>query len=247
MKLEKGKTLELKDLGRIDYGVAHDLQKQFIKERLLTKGIDQLILVEHPPVITIGRSGDHGDLRISEAGLYNMGLSLFETNRGGRATYHGPGQMVAYPIIKFCEIDLHWYVQTLLKAVADVLMEYGLKPMFKDDQPGIWVAGKKITSIGIAVKKGITSHGVALNVAMDLNPFQWIIPCGHSQEVMTSMEKELGCPVDLEAVKKCFLVKFCKRFGYDIPLSEFSQWEKTIKNFVWVRESRNSLRMDTRW
>ncbi|MBU0464302.1 MAG: lipoyl synthase [Proteobacteria bacterium] len=223
MKAEK--SLEVQDWGCIEYGAAYDRQKQFVEERLTPKSTDRLILVEHPPVVTIGRSGDSGDLCISKALLRNLGMALFESDRGGKATFHGPGQMVAYPIIKLCDLDLHWYVQTLLTSVADVLLEYGLKPVFKEGQPGIWVAGKKIASIGIAVKERITSHGVALNVKNDLTAFQWIIPCGHPGEVMTSMEKELGYPVDLKAVKDSFVLNFRKRFGYNIhPISSHPDW-----------------------
>jgi lipoate-protein ligase B len=215
MKSGKEKPLEVQDWGDLDYISACDRQKRFVEERLTTSGSDRLILVEHPPVVTIGQSGGSGDLRISETLLRNQGVSLFESDRGGKTTFHGPGQMVAYPIIKLYNMDFHWYVQTLLYTVADVLTEYDLTPVFKDDQPGIWVAGNKIASIGIAVKKRITSHGVALNVNTNLSMFQWIVPCGHPDEIMTSMEKELGNPVDLTAVKKCFVLNFCKRFGYE--------------------------------
>ncbi len=223
MKSEK--SLEVQDWGQIEYGAACDLQKQCVEERLTPKSNDRLILVEHPPVVTIGRSGDFSDLCISKVLLRNLGMALFESDRGGKATFHGPGQMVAYPIIKLYDLDLHWYVQTLLTAVADVLTEYGLNPIFKEGQPGIWVAGKKIASIGIAVKQRITSHGVALNVNNDLSAFQWIIPCGHPGEVMTSMEKELGYPVNLEVIKKKFVLNFHKCFGYHInPISPHPDW-----------------------
>lgn len=215
MNLVKKKQIEVQDWGCLDYAAAYARQKHFIEERRTANSSDRLILVEHPSVVTIGSSGDSSDLCISKTLLHSQGISLFETDRGGRATFHGPGQMIAYPIIKLYTMDLHWYVETFLKAVADLLTEYGLKPMFKKGQPGIWVAGRKIASIGVAVKKMITSHGVGLNVNTDLDAFQWIIPCGHPGEVMTSMEKELKGAVDLKTVKKRFVENFRNRFGYN--------------------------------
>ncbi|RLC20950.1 MAG: hypothetical protein DRH93_12720 [Deltaproteobacteria bacterium] len=212
----KEKQIEVQDWGCLDYATAYARQKCFIEERRIGDSHDRLILVEHPSVVTIGSSGDLSDLCISKTLLRNQGISLFETDRGGKATFHGPGQMIAYPIIKLYNMDLHWYVQTFLKAVADLLTEYGLNPIFKKGQPGIWVAGKKIASIGIAVKKMITSHGVGLNVNTDLNAFQWIVPCGHPGEIMTSMEKELGVSVDLTVVKKRFVQSFRNHFGYSL-------------------------------
>ena len=225
MSAGKKNLLEVQDWGILDYATAYARQRRFVEERRIANSNDRLIIVEHPPVVTMGSSGDLGDLRISKERLLSHGVSLFESDRGGKTTFHGPGQMVLYPIIKLYDIDLHWYVQTLLKTVGDVLTGYGLEPMFRQGQPGIWVAGKKIASIGVAVKKKITSHGVALNVNTDLNAFQWIIPCGHPDEVMTSMEKELGYSVDLKALKKCFILNFRKRFGYDIhPISPHPGW-----------------------
>jgi lipoic acid synthetase len=127
-------------------------------------------------------------------------------------------RLVAYPIIEITNRDLHWFAHTLLEAVASVLRAYGLEPAFKDGNPGIWVAGKKIASIGIAVKKWITYHGVALNVNTDLTAFDWIIPCGHPDEVMTSMQNELGRPLDPTEVKRRFVHKFCEYFGYPATL-----------------------------
>jgi lipoate-protein ligase B len=219
MNSVKEKQIEVQDWGCLDYATAYARQKHFIEERRIGDSLDRLILVEHLPVVTIGSSGGSSDLCISKAFLHNQGISLFKTDRGGKATFHGPGQMIAYPIIKLYTMDLHWYVQTFLKSVADLLSEYGLNPMFKKGQPGIWVAGKKIASIGVAVKKMITSHGVGLNVNTDLTAFQWIVPCGHPGEIMTSMEKELGVSVDLKALKKRFVRKFRNRFGYSLKNS----------------------------
>jgi lipoic acid synthetase len=206
--------MEVLDLGLLSYGQAFERQKTFVEQR--QKGIqpDRLVMLEHPPVVTIGRSGNQGDICLPEEMLRQRGVELYYIDRGGRATYHGPGQMVAYPIIKLKNQDLHWYVHTLLDTVASVLREYGLEPTAKAGNPGIWVNGKKIASVGIAVKKWVTYHGVALNVNPDLTAFDWIVPCGHPDEIMTSMEKELGQSVNMAEIKACFIKKFREHFGY---------------------------------
>lgn len=219
--------LEITDWGLLQYGQAFERQKNFIEERQKGTEPDRLVMVEHPPVVTIGRSGNPGDICLPEAVLRQRGVELYYIDRGGRATYHGPGQMVAYPVIKLENQDLHWYVYTLLDTVASVLREYGLEPAFKDGNPGIWIAGKKIASIGIAVKKWVTYHGVALNVNPDLTAFDWIVPCGHPDERMTSMQKEFGHSVNMTEVKSCFIKKFCKHFGYLInDTSKHPNWLK---------------------
>jgi lipoic acid synthetase len=223
----ESQNIEIVDWGRLPYGPAFERQKTFVEER--QKGIqpDRLVMVEHPPVVTIGRSGNQKDVCLPDEMLRQRGVELYYIDRGGRATYHGPGQMVAYPIIKIKNQDLHWYVRTLLETAASVLREYGLQPTFKKGNPGIWVDGKKIASIGIAVKKWITYHGVALNVNPDLSAFDWIVPCGHPDEIMTSMENELGQPVDLIEVKRHFIHKFCEYFGYPIsPKQKHPKWLK---------------------
>jgi lipoic acid synthetase len=208
--------IKILDWGFLKYSQAFERQKALVEERL--KGIepDRLVMVEHPSVVTIGRSGNDGDVYLPKETLRQKGVDVYDVDRGGRATYHGPGQMVAYPIIKLKNQELHGYVNTLLKTAADVLRIYGLEPTFKEGNPGIWVNGKKIASIGIAVKKWITYHGIALNVSTDLAAFSWIIPCGHQEEIITSMVNELGRPLDMHSVKDQFISKFCRRFGYDL-------------------------------
>jgi lipoate-protein ligase B len=216
MAADDKKALEVLDWGLISFKEAYARQQAYWKERSTGASPDRLVIVEHPPVVTIGRSGNEQDLCLPEAVFRQKGIELHRIDRGGKATYHGPGQLVAYPIIEILNRDLHWYVHTLLETVASVLRGYGLEPIFKEGNPGIWVAGKKIASIGIAVKKWITYHGMALNVHPDLAAFDWIIPCGHPDEVVTSMETELGQPVDLIEVKRRFIHQFCEHFGYSI-------------------------------
>jgi lipoic acid synthetase len=135
-------------------------------------------------------------------------------DRGGKATYHGPGQLVAYPIIKLAEKDLHRYLQQLLEVMAGLLRRYDLTPRFKNGHPGVWVRGAKVASVGIAVRKWVTYHGIALNVTTAGDGFRWIVPCGNREETVTSMQALLGIPVDMAEVKAAFLEEFRRSFGY---------------------------------
>ena len=152
---------------------------------------DRLVLVEHPPVVTVGRSGGvTEDLRAPLAELRGAGLDFQEVDRGGQATFHGPGQLVVYPIIKLGRKDLHAYLAGLLVTVAGLLGEYGLAPETRDGRPGLWVNSAKIASVGLAVRRWVTYHGLALNVNNDLSGFGFIVPCGSPGERITSLAEE---------------------------------------------------------
>jgi lipoic acid synthetase len=207
--------LDIMDLGLVEYSEAVSLQKGLVRERIDGNPRDRLLLVEHPPVITIGRSGDEHDLKLQEEMLVKKGVAVHVSDRGGKATFHGPGQLVAYPIVKLGNKDVHWYVEKLLEVVASLLAEYGLQPGLKDGAPGIWIQDRKIASIGVAIKKWVTSHGIALNVNTQLNGFEFIIPCGMPGQEITSMEKELGAPQDFTRVKDRFIQHFKTVFGYE--------------------------------
>ena len=207
---------QILDWGRLDYKEAFERQLALVEERINGSGPDRLVFVEHPPVVTLGRSGSQKDLCISETVLQQKGIDIYAVDRGGQATFHTPGQLVAYPIIKLVEKDLHSYLQTLLDVGAAVVRSYGLKPVFKNGRPGIWIDSGKIASVGIAVKKWVTYHGVALNVNSELDGFKWIVPCGHPRENMTSLQRRLKHPIELCEVKKRFLKEFRKSFGYTV-------------------------------
>lgn len=206
-------NLEVMDWGLLSYGEAFERQKALVQERIDEWVPDRLVMVEHRPVVTIGKSGGKKDLRLPETFLRGKGVEVYRTDRGGQATYHGPGQMVAYPILKLKNTDLHAYVQSLLQTVADVLRDYGLEPEFKSGNPGLWLEGKKIASTGIGVKRWVTYHGIALNVNTDLTVFNWIVPCGNAGEIVTSMDRELGRPLDMAKVKTRFIKAFQQLFG----------------------------------
>lgn len=206
--------LQVLDWGLLAYGEALQLQEALVSERLAELSPDRLILVEHPPVVTIGRSGSDDDLRESEDALNGKGASVFRVDRGGMATFHGPGQLVAYPIIKLTRKDLRLYLNMLLESAATVLKSYGLCPEIRSGKPGIWIGPAKIVSVGVACRRWVTYHGIALNVNVDLDWFSTITPCGDAEGTVTSMEKELGLPLVMDEVKGSFTEAFCRIFGY---------------------------------
>jgi lipoic acid synthetase len=217
--------IKIIDWGLLDYETALSRQSKLVGKRLGGQAGDCLILVEHPPVVTIGKSGSYEDLLLSEDQIRAKKVGLYFVDRGGNATCHGPGQMVAYPIMKLEQKDLQLYVRTLLDTIAAVLRSYGLEPELKKGDPGIWVRCKKIASIGIAVNQWVTCHGVALNIDNDLSLFNCIIPCGHEGEIMTSMKKEIGAPIDKLEVKRNFIREFSKRFrNEDTDIGRHPDW-----------------------
>jgi lipoic acid synthetase len=217
--------LDIIDWKALPYSEALARQKALVSERIAEKSPDRLILAEHPSVVTIGRSGNRDDLCHSEEFLRQKGIETFYVGRGGRATFHGPGQLVVYPIIKLERLDLHAYLQKLLNAAMALLREYGLKSKMKSGRPGIWVNNAKIASVGIAVKKWVTYHGLALNVNTDLDGYKYIVPCGQPGQAVTSMEEALGVLLDITKVKNCFIAQFTNSFGY--AEKKISAYKKT--------------------
>ena len=193
--------LHVRWLGRMEFTPALVLQEEAVlKKRHDSSVEDQLLLLEHEPVYTIGRTPDHsslsaaGRIRRGELGAGHLPHPLFVINRGGQATYHGPGQLMGYPIIDLrrCGQDLHKYLRWLEQLLIDLLAEYGIAASRRESLTGVWVGDRKIASIGVGVRHWITMHGFALNVCGDLSPFNHIVPCGITDVAMTSMEKETG-------------------------------------------------------
>jgi lipoic acid synthetase len=224
-------SLEILDWSLLEYGEAFLRQKALVQERIKESSPDRLVLVEHPPVVTIGRGGGSEDLHISKEALHQKGVDLYKVDRGGRATFHCPGQLVVYPIVKLNQKDLHRYLRRLQDVIAAVLRVYGLNPEFRNGRPGVWVDSAKVASIGIAVRKWVTYHGVALNVTTDSKFFNWIVPCGHRNEKITSLQKELGYAPEMAGVKQHFMRKFCKLFGYTQPSAVH---QKLSKHPAWL-------------
>jgi len=210
----KKTSLVVADWGLVDYQSAFERQSALVQARLAGEGCDTLILVEHPATVTLGRRATAADLHFSEGAYAERGIALHTINRGGLATAHEPGQLVVYPLVVLKQKDLRWFAHSFLQAVVALLEDYGVEGYLKDGEPGVWVHGCKICSFGIAVKKWISSHGIALNVNNDLDVFSTIVACGRPAEVVTSLKRELGTPVDLAVVKKRFVKYFCAGFDY---------------------------------
>ena len=182
-------------LGRLPYDEALALQRAVARARISgTLSQDMLLLVEHPPVVTLGRSSKARNLLCSPEMLAARGISLFEVERGGDVTYHGPGQLVGYPIIdlKRHKQDLHWYLRQVEAALIATISLAGLAGQRAEGKTGVWVGDRKIASIGVHARDWVTWHGFALNVTTDLRAFDVIVPCGIPDVEMTTIERELG-------------------------------------------------------
>jgi lipoyl(octanoyl) transferase len=208
-------------LGRVEFAHALVLQEEIVARKRNDASMeDQLLLLEHEPVYTIGRTPDQSSLsatgphtgrirpqakriRRGELGAAHLPHPLFAINRGGQATYHGPGQLMGYPIIDLrrCGHDLHKYLRWLEQLLIEVLAEYGIAATQREALTGVWVEDRKVASIGVGVRHWITMHGFALNVCGDLSPFNHIVPCGIDDVAMTSMEKETGAAFSLSDVE----------------------------------------------
>ena len=204
--------LHVRWLGRMEFARALALQQEIVlKKRDDCSVEDQLLLLEHEPVYTIGRTPDQwslsargkaGQIRRGELGAAHLPHPLFAINRGGQATYHGPGQLMGYPIIDLhrCGQDLHKYLRWLEQLLINLLAEYGIAASRRQSLTGVWVGDRKIASIGVGVRHWITMHGFALNVCGDLSPFNHIVPCGINNVVMTSIEKETSAALSVACV-----------------------------------------------
>ena len=178
-------------LGRLAFGDALALQEELVAKKRADRSLgDELLLLEHDPVYTIGRTPDQSSLR----GAEHLPHPVFPINRGGQATYHGPGQLIGYPIIDLrnCGQDLHRYLRWLEDLLVETLGAAGIAATTREGLTGVWVENRKIASIGVGVRHWITMHGFALNVGGDLSPFDQIVPCGISNVTMTSIERETG-------------------------------------------------------
>jgi len=201
--------LQVHWLGRTDFANALGLQEEIVaKKRADPSHPDELLLLEHEPVYTIGRTPDQsslsatGRIRRGELGAAHLPHPLFAINRGGQATYHGPGQLMGYPIIDLrgCGQDLHRYLRWLEQLLIEMLAQYEIAATRRTSLTGVWIDDRKIASIGVGVRHWITMHGFALNVCGDLSPFNQIVPCGIDNVAMTSMEKETGRTFLVETV-----------------------------------------------
>ncbi len=213
--------VQFKDLGLIDYKEAWDFQEQLFKanvdakienrkaDQIVTPTINHLIFCEHPHVYTLGKSGDESHLLLSEALLKQKGATYYKINRGGDITYHGPGQIVGYPILDldFFFTDIHKYLRFLEEMVILTLAEYGIKGERYEGYTGVWLdvdnpmKARKICAMGVRCSRWVTMHGFAFNINANLDYFNNIVPCGISDKQVTSLQKELNQEIDVEEVK----------------------------------------------
>lgn len=216
------RELTYSDLGKIDYKEAWDLQYEILKLRLTRKINDVLLLLEHPHTYTLGKTADIKNLVSDEAELNKNEISVFNIDRGGDITYHGPGQVVGYPIIDLSEWqkDTHKYLRALEEVIIKTLSNYGIIGSRNSDYTGVWIDNRKIAAIGIKVSRWITMHGFAFNVNTDLSRFNGIIPCGIKDKEVTSLKNEIGSSIEVEEVKLILLNAFREVFNYDLVEKE---------------------------
>jgi lipoyl(octanoyl) transferase len=228
-----------RDLGKMEYGLAWDYQERLLGENVRIKSewrkhegasaaapatTHYLLFVEHPPVYTLGKSGHIENILIDETQMKERGMQFFRTNRGGDITFHGPGQIVGYPVLDLEKFytDIGRYLRELEAVIILLLADYGLRGERSPGETGVWIeptaAGRerKICAIGVRCSRWITMHGFALNVNTDLTNFGHIVPCGIQDKQVTSLERELGHPVPLEEVKEKLKRHFGKVFGAEM-------------------------------
>lgn len=217
---------EVWSLGLMPYQDAWNLQDQLVRERSQTETLDRLLLVQHPHVYTLGSSGHDENLLLSDTERERRGIDIFRIDRGGDVTYHGPGQIVGYPIIQLprgehLRLDVRGYVRNIESLVIRVLADYGIPGKLIENCTGVWVdtpeGEAKVCAIGVKINvKAVTKHGFALNVNTDLSYFNGIIPCGITDKGVTSMEKLLSSPVDEAEVMQRIIAHFGEIFGYEM-------------------------------
>ena len=211
------RPLDVRRLGRVAYSDALALQRSLVEERRAGREPDLLLLVEHPDVITLGVKGDGGRSHITASPdvLADLGVGVFEAGRGGDVTYHGPGQIVAYPIIDLRpdRCDVHRYVRDIEEVMIRVCSGYGVSAERIAGLTGVWVGAGKIGAIGIRISRWITSHGLAFNVSTDLSRFDLIVPCGIADRGVTSLEREVGHKLDRSEVEDRLIAEFAAVFG----------------------------------
>ena len=209
-------VIEVKRLGLVPYEQALALQKQLVEDRKAQRIPDQLILLQHPPVITLGVKSrdDRTHVLASPDELSRQGVELFETGRGGDVTFHGPGQLVGYPIVDLNpnRRDVHRYVRDLEEVLIQVAASFGISAGRQAGLTGVWVGNEKLAAIGVRIARWVTSHGFALNVATDLGHFDLIVPCGIRDKGVTSLERQLGRPVPMAEVESATITAFAAVF-----------------------------------
>lgn len=219
---EERRPLALRELGVVPYAEGLELQAELVTRRRVGDIPDTLLLLEHPHVLTLGSSSDPAHVLVDENERARLGIELFESGRGGDVTYHGPGQLVVYPILdlKPDRKDLHGYLRDLETVLIAVAASFDVQAERNDGLTGVWTKTGKLAAIGVRVSSGwITSHGVALNVSTDLEYFATIVPCGIPDRDVTSLERETGRPVSIPEASKSLVECFVDVFSFDIVVA----------------------------
>jgi lipoyl(octanoyl) transferase len=235
------KTGLIIDLGLVEYGAAWALQRRLVAARKAGAVPDVLLLCEHPHVITLGRGGKLTNLRASDHVLRQMGVSFFETDRGGDITYHGPGQHVGYPILNLAEIrrDVTWYMRSLEETMISATAEFGIASRRVPGRTGVWVdvpaehaaEEEKLAAIGVHLSRWVTSHGFAYNVSTDLRYFDLIVPCGIADKRATSLEKLLGRGVDMKEVSPKIAAHLGELFDIDLRAASRDTLDAQLREY----------------
>ncbi len=222
------------NLGLVDYKKAWDIQEKYFKQAIdrkiairngenLPPPSNYLILCEHPNVYTIGKSGKEENLLLSSEEVKSKEASFYKINRGGDITYHGPGQLVVYPILDLDQFftDIHKYMRFLEQAVINTLLKFGIQSSRIDGMTGVWIdsalpSARKICAMGVKSSRWVTMHGIGFNINTNLDFFSHIVPCGIDDKAVTSMQKELGSEVDMQEVENTIIEEFKSLFGFQI-------------------------------
>jgi len=219
------RVCEIIDLGLCSYAKAYEFQKQLVYSKIGGTTADTLILVEHFPVLTLGRRGRREHICAAPEHLRSLGIEIVDVDRGGDVTYHGPGQLVGYPVLdlRVHRQDVHWILRSLESALIASLEQFGIAAGVEPRFTGVWAGGAKIAAIGIGISHWITFHGFALNVAPDMGHFKLIVPCGIQDKPVTSMLEVLGKAPPMVEVKEAVIRNFCLTFGLSPRKLDFAE------------------------
>jgi lipoyl(octanoyl) transferase len=208
----------LEQYGLVDYAAALEIQRERVAQRKAGTIPDTLILLEHPHVYTFGRNAREENMLVTGEFLASRGAQIFRTDRGGDVTYHGPGQLVGYPILDLTQHrrDISWYMRSIEEVSLRTARDFGVEATRSEGCTGVWVGKDKLTAMGVHLSRWVTSHGFAMNVNADLRYFEWIVPCGLKNKGVTSLEKLLGRTVPMEEVRECAVKHFTEVFHVEI-------------------------------
>ena len=225
------KRVWLLNLGIERYGAMHELQLKLVDWRQHKRVGDMLLLLEHSPVITLGRRADEAHILVSQEVLNREGIDVHRIERGGDATYHGPGQLVGYPILHLPSYHMGAsdYMHRLEEVIARTCVDYGLRTHRREKTIGVWVGDNKIAALGVRIKRGVTLHGFAFNIAPNMSHWSLIIPCGITDGGVTSMALELEVPPDMDQVRERVAAHFSELFQIDLVPTTLEALEKSME------------------